>query len=128
MDAGDAFGRELELSAAAVLRGRHGLDRGADGECVPIEYVTTEEIESWRDAKIVAADRLRPARARLDDRLFPAGEVGGTRAPPAELAGVGAAAADSAGQEGPRTCWIDVDETGARFKEWRKVAQESTQE
>ncbi|CAK0901765.1 unnamed protein product, partial [Prorocentrum cordatum] len=27
-----------------------------------------------------------------------------------------------------RACWIDVDETGSRFKEWRKVVQESTQE
>ncbi|CAK0812763.1 unnamed protein product [Prorocentrum cordatum] len=118
----------FELSAAAILRGRRGLDRGADGEWVPIEYVTTEEIESRCGARIAAADRLRPARARLGDRLFPAGEVGGARAPPAEPAGTGAAAADSAGQEDFRSCWIDVDETGARFEEWRKVVQESTQE
>ncbi|CAK0843751.1 unnamed protein product [Prorocentrum cordatum] len=118
----------LELSAAAILRERRGLDRGADGEWVPIEYVTTEEIESWRDAEIAAADRLRPARARLDDRLFRAGEVGGARAPPAEPGGTGAAAADSAGQDDLHTCWTDVDETGARFKEWRKAVQESTQE
>ncbi|CAK0871457.1 unnamed protein product [Prorocentrum cordatum] len=36
--------------------------------------------------------------------------------------------AAAGGLEDLRTCWIDADERGARFKERRKVVQESTQE
>ncbi|CAK0900961.1 unnamed protein product [Prorocentrum cordatum] len=122
------FGQMVPLSAAAILRGRYGLDKGEMGEWRPIEYVLDDQADSWRDDELVAADRQRPPRSALDDRLFGNGG-GGAAAPPggptvaAAAAGIGEEQAEDL-----RTCWIDVDETGSRFKEWRKVVQESTQE
>ncbi|CAK0892179.1 unnamed protein product [Prorocentrum cordatum] len=127
-DAG-TYGRHVELTASAVLRGRFGLDRNELGEWYPIEYVKDEDAGSWKDGKLVAADCLRPPMSRLDDRLFPI--VEGAPTTPGEMLGGAPAAAASVGaeaQEDLRTCWIDVDETGARFKERRKVVQEGTQE
>ena len=45
---------------------------------------------------------------------------------PVEAPATGAVA--DGGADDLRACWIDVDETGTRFKEWRKVVLESTQE
>ncbi|CAK0829362.1 unnamed protein product, partial [Prorocentrum cordatum] len=86
---GEEFGCEVELSAAAILRGRRGLDRNAEGEWVPMEYVKMEAVE-------------------------------GRGAPGAGLGPAG-------GQGDFGACWVDVGETGSRFEEWRKVAQESAQ-
>ncbi|CAK0793120.1 unnamed protein product, partial [Prorocentrum cordatum] len=120
-----------------VVRGKFGVDQDSKGEWFPIEYVTDEAMARWRDDELVAADRLRSPHDRLENGLFPAagGDAGGTRTPPPEpeagSAGPGGLPADWAAtyeKEDLRTCWIDADETGARFKEWRKVVQESTQE
>ncbi|CAK0800111.1 unnamed protein product, partial [Prorocentrum cordatum] len=122
------FGQMVPLPAAAILRGRYGLDKDEMGEWRLIEYVLDDQADSWRDDKLVAADRQRPPRGALDDRLF-GGGGGGTAMPPGEptVAAVAAGAGEEQAED-LRTCWIDVDETGSRFKGWRKVVQESTQE
>ncbi|CAK0824653.1 unnamed protein product, partial [Prorocentrum cordatum] len=122
------FGQMVPLSAAAILRGRYGLDRDEMGEWRLIEYVEDEQANSWQDDKLTAADRQRPPRSGLGDRLF-GGGGGGTATPPAEPTAADVVAGPGEEQaEDLRTCWIDVDETGSRFKEWRKVVQESSQE
>ncbi|CAK0791289.1 unnamed protein product [Prorocentrum cordatum] len=119
-------------TAVEVPRARRRLrKKGAEdemGEWRLIEYVQDDQADSWRDDKLVAADRQRPPRGALGDRLF-GGGGGGTATPPGGPAV--AAVASGTGEEQAedlRACWIDVDETGSRFKEWRKVVQESTQE
>ncbi|CAK0906248.1 unnamed protein product, partial [Prorocentrum cordatum] len=122
----------VRLSPNAVVRGRYGVDQDPRGEWFPIEFVTDDAMERWREDKLVAADKLRPAREALEERLFPGREAGagGTATPPPEPegGGLGPECAATHEMEDLRTCWIDTDETGARFKEWRKVVQESTQE
>ncbi|CAK0838915.1 unnamed protein product [Prorocentrum cordatum] len=122
------FGQMVPFSAAAILRGRYGLDKDEMGERRPIEYVLDDQADSWRDDKLVAADRQRPPRSALDDRLF--GNGGGGAASPPGGPTVAAVAAGTGEEQAEdlRACWIDVDETGSRFKEGRKVVQESMQE
>ncbi|CAK0861934.1 unnamed protein product [Prorocentrum cordatum] len=132
LDGGADFGLEVRLSPNAVVRGRYGVDQDPRGEWFPIEFVTDDAMERWREDKLVAADKLRPAREALEERLFPGREAGagGTATPPPEPegGGLGPECVATHEREDLRTCWIDADETGARFKEWRKVVQESTQE
>ncbi|CAK0825411.1 unnamed protein product, partial [Prorocentrum cordatum] len=132
LDGGADFGLEVRLSPNAVVRGRCGVDQDPRGEWFPIEFVTDDAMERWREDKLVAADKLRPAREALEERLFPGREAGagGTATPPPEPegGGLGPECVATHEREDLRTCWIDTDETGARFKEWRKVVQESTQE
>ncbi len=119
-----AFGSEVRLGEGSVRVKSYGVYKNSVGEVYPVEMVKLSEVVEWRSSMA--------ARARVV-----LGDLGGRRVETAGLPSVAEDAcapprADPAagGDEGEdlRTCWIDVDEAGIRYKEWRKVVLESTQE
>ncbi|CAK0841912.1 unnamed protein product, partial [Prorocentrum cordatum] len=119
-----AFGTEVLLGSDACQRGRFAIVTDASGNHHPAELVEISGAGEWREAKLRGAARNRGGEGALEQRLL------GDSPPPVGPAALGRP--PPPGQEGPgddlRTCWIDYDDAGIRFKEWRKVLHEATQE
>ena len=93
-----------------------------------VQLVTVQEVGELRGRMLERLGTSNPGRqAVLDKRLY--GTQGSGRVdsdnPADELEPV---AERDAATEDLRTCWIDTDETGSRFKTRRNVVLESTQE
>ncbi len=119
-----AFGSEVRLSPGSVRCGSLGVFKDPLGGEFAVEMVKYGDVPTWKDLKAGHARSVfglpGPAPPTHEAALPSGGE--GT-APPAV-----AAAAEDPAFEDLRTCWVDVDEAGVRYKEWRKVVLESTQE
>ncbi|CAK0910262.1 unnamed protein product, partial [Prorocentrum cordatum] len=100
-----AFGTEVLLGSDACQRGRFAIVTDASGNHHPAELVEISGAGEWREAKLRGAARNRGGEGALEQRLL--GEDPG---------------------DDLRACWIDYDDAGIRFKEWRKVLHEATQE
>ena len=132
---GPTFGRDVRLGAGDVRRGRHGLHSLGAGRFVAVEMVALDSVQVWRRAKLQAARELlgEAAAPDLDGRLFGPSDARLGDTPPAAAAAAreeveGGPAPAAPEPEDLRTCWIDVDDAGIRYKEWRRVVLESTQE
>ena len=120
-----AFGTEVLPGADFCRRGSCGVAVDASGRPHPVELVETSRAGEWREAKLRGADRLRPRdRLGLEQRLLGDGAGG---APQGGSPPPGPEAADATGDD-LRTCWIDYDDAGVRYKEWKKVLYEATEE
>ena len=121
----DLFGQTVALGPEDVVRGSLGIHQLSDGSYVPVELVALDRLDSWRESKGEDARRMSPkdgADRVLERRAF------GAATPPA---GRESAKEGDPLPEAPddlRTCWIDTDEQGVRYKEWRRVVQEASQE
>ncbi|CAK0895503.1 unnamed protein product, partial [Prorocentrum cordatum] len=119
-----AFGTEVLLGSDSCRRGRFAIVTDASGNHHPVELVEISGAGERRGAKLRGAARNRGGEGALERRLL------GDSPPPDGPAALGRS--PPLGQEGPgddlRACWIDYDDAGIRFKEWRKVLHEATQE
>ena len=116
----DSFGQVVEASPASHAIGDRGLSRGGSF----VRLVPVQEVGELRGRMLGRLCTSNPGRqAALDKRLFGSDadsyNPADKREPVVER---------DACTEDLRTCWIDTDETGTRFKTWRNVVLESTQE
>ena len=123
------FGSTIASSGVQHRSGKAGLtDKG-----LYVKHMTPLEVSGLRERFLDAleaggATPRGSAAAGLGERLFGAAEG---RADPGGAVAVGQPAsvgAAAGGGEDLRTCWIDVDDSGTRFKPWRSVVLESSQE
>ncbi len=134
---GPDFGKEVTLGEGSVRVRDRGIYANPRGVAMAVEMVKGVDAGEWRRRRVAAVEDLAQPRGGtpegLGERLF-----GGRLDPgagPGSKRGDGGSdpvKADDCGpgptEEDLRTCWIDYDESGVRYKEWRKVVLESSQE
>ena len=130
---GYELGVEVGMGTLCVQRRNRGLHHVRAGQYVCVELVRARDLDSRQRKRQLLDERSGGTEATADEllreRLF--GTAPGQRedararmstedAP----AGTGEEAVD----EDLRTLWIDRDDQGQRFKEWKKVCSESSEE
>ncbi|CAK0862525.1 unnamed protein product, partial [Prorocentrum cordatum] len=125
-DGAFAFGTELRPGQPPCVglrgRGEYGIATDGSGGHHPVELVELGRVAEWREAKLLGASRLRGGGEPLEKRLLDDGPL----RPPALAPST--ARAEAAEVDDLRACWIDCDDAGVRYKEWKKVLQAATQE
>ena len=123
--AGHAYGSEAGLTPQALIFGEKAINILPSGDAVHCEQVRIE------DATAFAGQHANMMRDKaLGQEATPRPDEGGGGGGAADLDfGGGVPGPEMAGGvEDVRTCWIDYDEHGVRYKEWRKVMAEATVE
>ena len=128
------LGDEVAAHANDVAAGPKVIGRRPDGRPVLCERVSLADVEAWRADALYNAGQ---AAAPMPPPLEPPPESGGRRdlreslrAPAAAEGGTATPREDAAPSppEDVRTCAVEWNEQGSRFKEWRRAVAESTEE
>ena len=120
----DDFGQTVEASSVLHAIGDRGLSRGGSF----VRLFPVQGVGALRGRILEKLGTSNPGRqVGLDNRLFGTGGSGRVDSDnPADK--LEPTAERDAATEDLRTCWIDTDETSSRFKKWRYVVLEGTQE
>ena len=124
---GLALGAETELSAGTVVRGGRALVKDVNGFFYSAELVGEEDVQRWKEKRLLAAEPVADERAGGDASL---GELQRRLYGADEPAAGGAATPGRAEvmEADLRTLFVDYDEQGCRFKSWRVAVNESSEE
>ncbi|CAK0795513.1 unnamed protein product, partial [Prorocentrum cordatum] len=121
-----AFGTELRPSQPPRVglsgAGERGIAAGRSGGHHPVEPVELGRMSEWREAKLPGASRLRGVGDLLGKRML------GYESPRPSALAPSAARAEAAEVDDLRVRWINYDDAGVRYRGWKKVLQEATQE
>jgi hypothetical protein len=119
------FGSRLTLLDGAMVRGKRALFLADDGGYYSADLVADAEVGSWSEKRLPAG--AAGDGGGLEEQWPPPLGVGKGRGSGDVTPGRHVAAADEPEAE-LRTLWVDYDAQGLRYKSWREVTVESSEE